>query len=275
MSYANFKPTIWSKAIQTALHERTILADYCNKEFEGDAKLGGKVKIIGAVAPTIFDYTPGTDMQAPETQDGTETLLEITQAKAFNVEVDDVDAAQMNGIKVLPILCSEAGKKLAAARDRYVASLVTTLDGYADISSQAIGTTKKALDVLDEAILTLRERNVEPTDEARIELPWWMYLLVKKELVEAKTSNDNLISRGVIGWYDGFGVVASNCLHTDGADTCAMVRTKKAIALADSVQETEAYRPERRFSDAIKGLSVYGAKIVRPEEIVVIKAHKG
>ena len=53
-----------------------------------------------------------------------------------------------------------------------------------------------------------------------------------------------------------------------------MIRTDKAIALAAQVSKTEAYRPDKFFADAVRGLDVFGAKIVRQNEIYVIKAHK-
>ena len=56
MSFSNFKPTIWSRFIQTELEKKCKLVDDCNRQFEGEARLGGRVKILGAVAPEIFDY---------------------------------------------------------------------------------------------------------------------------------------------------------------------------------------------------------------------------
>ena len=53
-----------------------------------------------------------------------------------------------------------------------------------------------------------------------------------------------------------------------------MIRTKKAIAFAGQINETEAYRPEQLFKDDVKGLDTYGAKVVRPKELYVVKAHE-
>ena len=50
---------------------------------------------------------------------------------------------------------------------------------------------------------------------------------------------------------------------------CA-IRTKRAIAFAEQLSEIEAYRPELRFADAVKGLHLYGAKVVYPNEIVCL-----
>ena len=58
----------------------------------------------------------------------------------------------------------------------------------------------------------------------------------------------------------------------DGTDTT--LGSPRAIAIADQIDKVEAYRPETLFSDAVKGLSVYGVKVVRPKELYVIKAHK-
>ena len=53
-----------------------------------------------------------------------------------------------------------------------------------------------------------------------------------------------------------------------------MIRTKKAVAFASGIDETEAYRPEQLFSDAIKGLNTFGAKVVRPKEFYSILVHE-
>ena len=49
-----------------------------------------------------------------------------------------------------------------------------------------------------------------------------------------------------------------------------LVRTKRAIAFAERLSEIEAYRPEKRFADAVKGLHLYGAKVVYPDELVLL-----
>ena len=68
-------------------------------------------------------------------------------------------------------------------------------------------------------------------------------------------------------------VKISNNLHNDGTDDYLMVRTRRAVAFAGQISETEAYRPAGRFQDAVKGLDVYGAKVVRPNEMAAIKVH--
>ena len=74
--------------------------------------------------------------------------------------------------------------------------------------------------------------------------------------------------------YDNCRVKLSNNLYSDGTDEYMLVRTKNAIAFASGIDEVEAYRPERFFADAVRGLNVYGGKIIRPKELYVIRAHK-
>ena len=65
----------------------------------------------------------------------------------------------------------------------------------------------------------------------------------------------------------------SNNLYNDGTDYYEMVRTKKAIAFAGQIDKVETARKEKGFADIIKGLHVYGAKLVRPKELYVIRVH--
>lgn len=49
-----------------------------------------------------------------------------------------------------------------------------------------------------------------------------------------------------------------------------IIRTKHAVAFIEQIRKTETYRPQDAFEDAIKGLYGCGAKVVRPDEIVIV-----
>jgi len=271
MSFANFKPTIWSHFIQTELEKKCKLVDDCNRQFEGEARLGSRVKILGAAAPDIFDYDSAVGMTEPQTLDGTSVMLDIDQAKAFNFMVDDLDRLQASP-ELMPVVLEEAGRKMAVARDSFVASLAK--DSLYASESTKVTTADQAKKLVDQALLTLRENDVDVADNVTITVSPFFYQLFRDALTDLKTNNDELIAKGVVGMYDCARVILSNNLYNDGTDDYMMVRTNKAIAFASAIDETEAYRPEKFFSDAVKGLNVYGGKLVRPKELVVIKAHK-
>lgn len=273
MSYNNFKPTFWSKHIQTELERLCTLADWCNTRFEGDAKRGEKVKILGLGTPTIGDYEPGTAINAPEAVSDTSMYLEIDNAKYFNVSIDDVDKAQsIDGIMEKNL--ENAAREFATIRDKYVGSLAAEAEFITNDATE-ITDSKTAKKLIDEAILTLRENDVPTNMEVVIELPWFMYNIFKDNLVELKTNNDKLLEKGVISMYDGCYVRPSNNIYKDeeGVYYC-MVRTHDAIAFASGIDKVEAYRPHNGFEDAVKGLNTFGAKIVRPKELAVFKVTK-
>jgi hypothetical protein len=267
MSFVNFKPTIWSKYIQKELSLSCILVAGCWRQFEGEAKNASRVKILGVGRPTIKDYKK-EDIDSPEDVETSGVYLDIDQAKYFNFGIDDVDKAQMKP-DLMKDLMGEAKDALAEHRDSHVGKQALKAGKIA--ASAAIATAKEAVKVIDAGLLHLREQNVPQSTEIYVELPWFMYYLVQDDYIERDTNNSAMLAKGILGSYKGALVRPSNNLYNDGTDTLMMLRTKKAIAFVSAIDELEAYRPEKRFSDAIKGLNVYGAKVVRPKELYAAK----
>lgn len=256
MAVTNFIQTIWSKKILDALELQCKLVDNCLREYEGDCKYAHTVKILGVGEPTIGDYT-GADISIEAMSDvGQE--LNIDQAKYFAFYVDDVDKAQS-----VPGLAEEYQRKsvhaLAVARDTYVATLIQNATNKTTITMTAEGFKEG----VDEAIVALRERNFD--EEGVIEITPAGYNLFKNHLITLSTDNPEYIKKGIVGMYDGFQVVMSNNLKTPGC-----VRGKKAIAFAGQLDKVEACRAEKRFADIVKGLDVYGAKIIDNDRIQVL-----
>lgn len=235
-----------------------------------DAKHNSQVKILGVGTPTIGDYTGGEINAAEEVEDSSVFMM-IDKAKYFNFKVEDIDKAQAQPGLMEGILTNTT-RAMSLVRDSHIAAQAANA---AFISaSLKISTATEAKNAIDAGILSLRERDVELDSEVVIEIPYFVYLLFKDKLVELKTNNDELIKKGIVGMYENCYVRTSNNLYNDGTDTFGMIRTKEAIAFASGIDKTEAYRPEKGFSDAMKGLNTFGAKIVRPKELYVIKAHK-
>lgn len=270
MAYANFKQTFWSKYIQQELEKKAILVEDCWRQFEGEIKLGNQLKILGVGSPTIGDYT-GASIGTPETVNDTSVTMLIDKAKYFNFMVDDVDKSQsVPGL--MEALMDEATKKMALARDTHVAAQAVNAGTLS--SSTQINTAALAKSAVDAALLGLRENDVQIDDEVIVEIPPFLYQLLKDKYIELDTQNSEMIKKGIVGYYDNARVRVSNNLYNDGTDYYAMIRTKKAIAFAGTIDKVEAFRPTDLFSDAMKGLNVFGAKVVRPKELYVIKAHK-
>ena len=95
--------------------------------------------------------------------------------------------------------------------------------------------------------------------------------LIIKSKIALSTDNGEVLEAGCIGNIAGCKVFVSNNIAKTGTNSSVhqcLVRTKRAIAFADQLSEIDAYRPELRFADAVKGLHLYGAKVVYPNEMV-------
>lgn len=267
MSYTNFKPTIWSKQIQMDLEKLMVWRDICNTKFQGDAGKGKTVKIIGVTEPTIKKYVPGTNIAAPETPSDTSMELKIDQYDYFNILVDDVDQAQAH-VDIMRYLLKGGATKLAETADTYISSLVknakTSVVG--DFSTPA-----KAKATIDEAFVKLWEAGVKTSRDTFIVLSPATYSKFKNSMEENLTNNVQMLERGIFGYYNGATVKMSNNIFNDGTDDYLAVVKKDAITFANGIDETTAYKPEGQFADAVKCLHTYGAKVVRPEQVVAIK----
>lgn len=263
MAVTKFIQEIWSKNIQDDLELKCKLVDNCTKEYEGDCEYAKTVRILGVGDPTVNDYT-GTDITIEAMSDKSQSLV-IDQAKYFAFEVKDVDKAQ--SVPGLPEKYQKkAVHKLAVARDSYIAGLIKAGTNVTTATAKTQAGIKTAI---DEAIVKLRERNFD--GEGVIEITPAVYNVFKNNLIELSTNNPELISKGVVGMYDNFKVIMSNNLAKDDTHIYCDVRSTTAIAFAGQINEVEAGRMEKRFSDYIRGLDTYGAKVIAEDELQVIK----
>ena len=263
MAVSNFIQTIWSKKIQDDLEIECKLVQNCLRTYEGDVKYARSVKILGVGEPTVRKYT-GAAITVEEMSDRGQELV-IDQANYFAFHVDDVNQAQS-----VPGLMEEymakSKHKLAVERDSYVAGLIKA----AVNSSTATALTMEAVkEAIDDGIVELRLRNFN--EQGVIEIDPRAYNVFKNCLITLSTNNPELISRGVVGMYDGFEVVMSNNLAKDSTHVYCDIRGKKAIAFAGQINEVEALRDQTVFKDLVRGLDTFGAKVIDENRIQVIK----
>ena len=264
MAVTNFIQSIWSKKIQDDLDLKCKLVDNCLRDYEGDVKQAGSVKILGVGEPTIGAYNSGEDITIEEMTDKGQ-MLTIDQANYFAFYVDDINQAQS-----VPGLAEKYQQKavhgLAVARDTYVANLIKG----ATNSTEATNLTQDAVKTaIDNAIVALRERNFD--EEGVIEITPAVYNVFKNCLITLSTNNPEYIKKGIVGMYDDFNVVMSNNMAKDGSHAYCDVRGKKAIAFAGQINEVEALRAEKRFKDIVRGLDTFGAKVIDEARIQVVK----
>lgn len=281
MAVTKFIQSVWSKKIQDDLEEKCKLVKDCTRAYEGDVQYANTVKILGVGDPTVGPYV-GKDITIEEmTDSGQDLVIDVQNYFAF--EVKDVDKAQ--SVPGLPEKYQQkAMRKLALKREKFVGALVagkaqSTVNEEAKNSVYKEGATtvitatnktRAAIKIaIDEAIVTLRENNFD--DAGVVEIDPRDYGLFKDELIELKTANDDLVKRGVVGEYDNYEVKSTNNVYKDDNYVYCIVRSKEAVAFAGQINEVEAGRMEKRFSDYIRGLDTFGAKIIAQKEVVCVR----
>jgi hypothetical protein len=276
----NFIPAVWAGNLLSNLNKAHVYAQpgMVNRDYEGEISgAGDRVKINSIGRVTVFDYTKNTDMPAPEVLTDAQRELVIDQAKGFNFLIDDIDKAQQKP-KVMAEATKEAAYALSDVTDQYVAALYVGAGKNlgSTVAPRTIAATSDAYDLLVETAVALDENSISRGNRQVVVPPWFIGLLTKDtRFVGAGVSSDAVLRNGFQGSAAGFDIVMSNNVPTavDGtAGTSFKIQasTPQARSFAEQIVETEAYRPERRFADALKGLHVYGGKVVRPEALAVM-----
>lgn len=271
MAIEHFIPTVWSESMLRALDGAYVGVANCNREFEGDIlEKGSRVKICGLDPVSIGDYAKNTNLNAPETLSDTYKELVINQAKYFNFQIDDVDQAQASP-RLMELAVKNAANALAEVAERYVYSLNTQANH--EIMNSA-PSTANIIDTLIDARTRLLKENVSDASDIVIEVSPDVAGMILKAKVNLATDNTDALEKGCIGSIGGCKIFVSPNIPTctEGSTIYAqcIARTKRAVAFAEQLSEVEAYRPELRFADAMKGLHLYGAKVVYPDEMVLL-----
>jgi hypothetical protein len=274
MAVVHAQQMIWSKEIETQLATITSLRNHCTFKYEKYADNAKKVKIIGVARPTINTYVPGTDISL-EVPTDSELDLNLDQFKYFNFALDDtVKSQSIPG--VMEMLSQEAARGLTEEGDKYVASIVktaveTSTNPIAS-STPTVVTKENAVEVVESGFAVLYANNCKISDTFHLEVSPKFFTNFRQSLTQLYTENVEMAKKGYIGKYGNAQVSIENLLPTDGADVnYNFLRNNKAIAFCEQINKVEKYRPEKAFSSALKGLYTFGALIVRPEQIYVIK----
>ena len=271
MSIQNFISTVWSENLYQALDKQYVAVSNCNRDYEGEIReKGNVVRICGIENVSVSDYTKNTNMSAPEALTDNYRDLVIDQAKYFNFQIDDGDRAQTTP-KLMALAMKNAASALANAADRYVYGLFS--EAGSSITDGNV-TAETIVGHLIDARTKLFAKNVADASDIVIEVSPEIAGLILKAKVNLATDNQEALENGFLGSIGGCKIFVSNNISKGMTETGishkCIARTKRAVAFAEQLSEIDAYRPELRFADAVKGLHLYGAKVVYPEEMVLL-----
>jgi len=281
-----FLNEVWATRLLMDLEAESVYKERGNQNYRADASNAKQVHIGKMTADiTISDYAKNTDISAPQILTDSDTVLPLDQQKYFNFYVDDVAKAQTR-----PNFMSEAMRKSAIA-------ISQTIDGYTSSALVAGAGSATTVDIDDAhtvlekgtALLTaisnlktlMRIANISKSITPWAVLsPAYIDILEKYFLLEGKVgvflpgTSEEVLRSGFMGNLLGIDIYWSNLApkstNTGALKDIIIAGTTDAFTYADNVTEVIAYRPEKRFGDAVKGLYVYGVKVTEPNQLFKI-----
>lgn len=277
-------PTIFSKKLQSKFYAQSVMPMVSNTDYEGEiSNQGDKVVIRTVPNITVSDYTGSVTY--PNVESGTIELV-IDKAKHYAFKVDDIQKAQSD-IAYWTEASKDASEQMRIAVETdFLANVVTGATSEIDTggdNSAGAGTAATSASVLADILRAgtlLDELNIPESDRFVVLPPWAWELLKLSDLKAVHVTGDGTspLRNGLVGQIDRFKVLKSNMLYThatasqaDTGKTYCLAGHPKFATFASQFVKTETLRLESTFGDGVRGLKVYGYKVITPDCGVNIK----
>lgn len=287
-----FIPEIWSGKLVERFYASTVLAAISNTDYEGEVRnQGDTVNIRTKPIITIRDYLADGDLTV-DRPTGSRLQLSIDKGKYFNLALDDVMRIQSD-IDLLSVWADDAAERFKIVIDTDVLRGILGQPVAANRGTTAgaisgninLGVTGTPLAVVANSPITgqvdilnvilrmgqaLDEQNIPETGRWLV-LPTWAATLIKRsELRQAYLSGDgmSILRNGRLGMIDRFTLYTSNLLPAGVAGGLAAGETAfyaghaHGLTFASQFTKMETLRSERSFSDLIRGLQIYGYRVL-------------
>jgi hypothetical protein len=289
-----FIPVIWSTKLLEKFYANTVLAAISNTDYEGEIKnKGDKVVIRTKPTITIKDYRADGLLEV-ERPASNIIELAIDKGKYFNLILDDVMEVQAD-LNMMNIWSDDAAQQFKIVVDREIllsllgqahAKNMGTTAGFISgnvnlgvtgtplqiVARNPAGTAGKVeiVDLLVRLGQVLDEQNI-PEQGRWVVLPAWISSQIKmSELRDASLTGDStsILRNGRLGMVDRFTIYVSNLTPTGVAaglaagEWAVFAGTQHALSFASQINKVETLRSEHTFGQLLRGLQVYGSKVL-------------
>jgi hypothetical protein len=261
MAVTSFIPEIWNAQLLTDFRQASVAAALANREYEGNATSGNVVKINTASAIAVKDYKLANRTTSADAVSTTSEDLLIDKEKSFDFYVDDIDRAQVAGS--MDVFTRSAGEGLAEDTDKFLLSLAVTGAG-ATVPSANL-TPDTAFDVIRNMRKELNKAKVPLASRVLIVNAEFEAILLSSasKLTSVDTSGTpEALRNATLGRLLGFDIITSENLPTVDSPQAVALYTP-TLAYVSQVEKTEAMRAQDKFADRLRGLHVYGGKVLR------------
>lgn len=286
----NFIPEIWSGKLIENFYDATVLSAISNTDYEGEIRrMGDTVNIRTQPNITIREYVKGQNLVV-ENPDSPKLQLLIDKGEYFSCVEDDIDRVQSD-IKLMDMWSKDASEQMKVKIDQRVltdmlpdiaaankggsagqqsgAFNLGTTGSPLTVTKDGASTTTPVVDLIVDMGTVLDEANVPESDRFLV-IPARMAGLIKKsELKDASLSGDSAspIRNGRLGMIDRFTLYVSHNLNVSSGKTSIIAGHKMGFTFASQMTEMETLRAQSTFGNIVRGLQVYGYKVVKPEAL--------
>lgn len=235
---------------------------------------GDRVKILTPGEVSLFPYTRNIAMEEPEIIDDAAQYLDITESQAFQYYLDDIDKKQMDKANAFEqSTMRNAAYKISDYADQFVYGKY--VDMVQDATFANSFTSADVLTLLAAADKAMRLANVPESETKYLEISPDVYAKFVLADIAKDTDNSKVLETGLVKKLWNMNIYVSNNIVTNGttvgSTSYCIVRTKKAIAYAEQINQSESLRHPRKFGDIHRGLFLCGAKLVVPKEAICFK----
>jgi hypothetical protein len=292
----NFMPELYSKKVLNFFRKASVAEAITNTDYAGEiSAFGDSVKIIKEPVITVDQYERGGAVTATTLTDNEVTLV-VDTANAFKFIVDDIESS-MSHVNFKEVASSSAAYALRDAFDTGViaklfagvpASAPNHILGADSASDLAAGTFDGSgnldigyasgehdpIDVLSHMARLLDEQNVPEEGRWFLANPEFYEQLVQtsSKLMSVDFNagqgsiRNGLVSSGKLRGFDMY--KTNNIAATSNAAGKCIAGHISSTCTAQTIINTEVVRDTASFGDIVRGLHVYGAKVLRPEALV-------
>ena len=285
-AYKDFIPEIWSQRLQAMLFSDTVMMQCVNHNYEGEIKNAGDTVNILTAGDVAVNSLHGDAITYSEISPAKQQLV-IDQKKFFAFKVNDVANAQ-SGISVMNAHLANAKKAIEVDQDSYLLGLYTEADEQNVRGSSDTATTLTIGNVYSEFVelakilknanaVSLGKSSISGVDAEKSTNPWVVInpdveaiLLQSQQFTSSFQIGEKTVRDGAIGRIAGMDVLVSTNLKADAKGAIPLLAgTNSAITFASQVAKIEKIRDINSFSDLVRGLYLYGAKVVQPKALAV------
>jgi N4-gp56 family major capsid protein len=268
LAITNMLPSIWSARILAKLEKNLVFAQpgVVNRDYEGDIRADGdRVHIHSFNDLTVSSYTKNSTTITYENLTDSRVTLLIDQSKYFAFSVDDIDTAQMRP-ELIDAAADRAAYQLAEVGDSYVAGLYSGASTSAPdntIETSQFTSTNVYQKLVDLSVL-MDQVNLPAGGRFIVVPPWVKGLLLQNSSFVTAAKPDAVLN-GEIGQIAGIRILISNSVKTTGSSPVVshmMAGHPSALAYGEQIVNVEGLRLEGSFADAVRGLHLYGAKVL-------------